>query len=163
MTLMLCLVPAAWSDSLPEYRLKAAVLYNFATFTEWPAAVGETLDLCVYGKDPFGAYLDELQGSSVDGRGLTVRRERNLDRLAVCQIVFIAGSSSDELSRVLNKLNGKPVLTVADTPGAARQGVALNMIIRHKRLTFEANLVAARSNGLNLSARLLNLATEVIQ
>ena len=55
---LLTYAPAAKSDDLPEYRLKAAFLYNFAAFTEWPADVGSTLNLCVYGQDPFGEDLD---------------------------------------------------------------------------------------------------------
>ena len=55
---LLTYAPAAKSDDLPEYRLKAAFLYNFAVFTEWPADVGSTLNLCVYGQDPFGEDLD---------------------------------------------------------------------------------------------------------
>jgi len=161
--LIACCAMPVWSDSVPEYQLKAGFLYNFSTFTEWPAEVGETLNLCVYGQDPFGNYLDELQGKTVGDRALAARRVSNLDRLEGCQIVFIARSASDKLPQVLNKLEGRPVLTVADSPGAIRQGVALNMVIQQNRVTFEANLAAVRGNGLNLSSRLLRLATEVIQ
>ena len=132
-----CACAARAADDLPEYRLKAAFLYNFALFTEWPAEVGATLHLCVFGPDPFGAELDGLQAKVVGERSLAVQRKVGID--------------------------GLPVLTVADSAGAARQGVALNMSLVQHRISFEANLRAARAAKINLSSKLLRLATEVIQ
>lgn len=153
----------AAADNQAEYRIKAAFLYNFATFTEWPSTVGNTLNLCVYGPDPFGAELDRFQGKSVRGRSLLVTRVNSVDKLGNCQIVFITRPMIDNLLRVLDNVSGKPVLTVADSPGAMRQGAALNIGTRESKVTFEANLVAARGNGLNLSSKLLNVASEVKQ
>jgi uncharacterized protein DUF4154 len=155
--------PAALSDDLPEYRLKAAFLYNFALFTEWPAEIGATLNLCVYGKDPFGEELNALQGKAVGDRHLAVRRVTGIEALSACEIVFIAGASGEGISRVLSSLRGATVLSIADVPGAAKQGVALNMSVVHNKITFEANLAAARTANLKLSSKLLSLATEVIQ
>jgi hypothetical protein len=155
--------PAALSDDLPEYRLKAAFLYNFALFTEWPAEVGSTLNLCVYGKDPFGDELDGLQGKAVGDRRLAARRVTSIEALSACQVVFIAGPSGDGISRVLSALRGATVLIIADVPGAAKQGVALNMSVVNSKITFEANLTAARAANVKLSSKLLSLATEVLQ
>jgi len=155
--------PASLSDDLPEYRLKAAFLYNFALFTEWPAEVGSTLNLCVYGRDPFGEELDALQGKAVGDRHMVVRRITNLEGLTACQVVFIVGPSGDGIARVLSSLRGATVLTIADAPGASKQGVALNMNVVNKKITFEANLTAARSANVKLSSKLLSLATEVLQ
>jgi hypothetical protein len=155
--------PPALSDELPEYRLKAAFIYNFALFTEWPASVGPALNLCVFGKDPFGEEIDPLQGKKVGERSIAVHRRANTESLKGCQIVFIANSAIGSLPRVLDSVRGTPALTVADSPGAAAQGVALNMGVAQSRITFEANLQAARAAGLNLSSKLLRLATEVRQ
>jgi YfiR/HmsC-like len=154
---------AAAADDLPEYRLKAAFLYNFALFTEWPADVGPKLNLCVYGRDPFGEEIDTLQGKPVGARRITVHRVATVDRLTDCQVVFIASPSSDSISQVLSTLRGATVLTIADTPGAAKQGVALNMSVVKNKITFEANLTAARAANLKLSSKLLSLATEVLE
>jgi hypothetical protein len=159
--LTLCWMLPAWSDTMPEYRLKAAFLYNFATFTEWPTEIGERLNLCIYGADPFGDYLHELQDKKVGNRRISIRREINLDRLVECQVVFIARSANNNLLHIVGRLRGKPVLTVADAPDAALQGVALNMGTEQNKITFEANLSAARGNGLTLSSKLLRLATKV--
>ena len=159
----LCVVSPAHSEELPEYRLKAAFLYNFAVFTEWPADVGGTLNLCVYGGDPFGAEVDPLNGKKVGERSLAVQRKSTLESLKGCQIVFVAAPAIGQLPRVLELLRGQSVLTVADSSGALQQGVALNMGVAQGRVTFEANLAAARAMRLNLSSKLLRLATEVVQ
>ena len=153
----------ALADELPEYRLKAAFLYNFALFTEWPSEVGNTLTLCIVGRDPFGLDIDELQGKPVGQRSISLQRKGVGDSLKSCQLVFVATSAIGNLARVLDELRERPVLTVADSPGAARQGVALNMAVVQNRVTFEANLQAARAARLNLSSKLLRLATEVRQ
>ena len=163
-------VAALWSsatgaraDELPEYRLKAAFLYNFALFTEWPAEVGTTLNLCIHGTDPFGKEIDALQDKAVGPRSMVVQRRRANESLQGCQVVFIAASAIGSLPRVLDELRDSPVLTVADSPGAARQGVALNMALAQNKISFQANLLAARAAKLNLSSKLLRLASEVQQ
>ena len=161
----LCLGAPAWGQGqdLPEYRLKAAFLYNFAAFTEWPADVGSTLNLCIVGADPFGAEIDPLNGKKVGERSLAVLRKTMLESLKGCHLVFITAATIGQLPRVLEALRSQPVLTVADAPGAVHQGVMLNMAVAQGRITFEANLVAARGARLNLSSKLLRLATEVVQ
>lgn len=154
--------PAA-ADKLPEYRLKAVFIYNFATFTEWPTEVGGELRLCVYGDDPFGEDLDTLQGKKVGNRSVAVARVNSVDRLDGCSIVFITRAQIGNLPRVLDRVEGKPVLTIADSPGALAQGVVFNMHTAQEKVSFEANLLAAGRHRLKLSAKLLRLATEVIQ
>jgi hypothetical protein len=154
---------AAHGEDLPEYRLKAAFLYNFAAYTEWPAEVGGTLNVCIYGADPFGTEADALNGKKAGLRILAVHRKTQAEALKGCQMIFIANAGSETVRRVLDALRGLPVLTVADTPQALQHGVALNMNLTQERVTFEASLRAAREARLELSSRLLRLATEVRQ
>ena len=140
---------AAQAAAPPEYRLKAAFLYNFAQFTEWPAATPTSLQMCIVGADPFGPEADGLQGKPVGSRTLVVQRRAALDAVAGCQVVFVPAASIGLLPRVAAALAG--------------QGAMLNMNVVDQRVTFEANLVAARAAGLGLSSRLLRLATEVVQ
>lgn len=146
-----------------EKALKVAFLYNFALFTEWPPAVGSTLNLCILGTEPFGKELEELQGKAVGARSLALQRKASGAPLKGCHVLFVSAQAIGDLARVLEEVRASPVLTVADSPGAARQGVALNMVVVQNRITFEANLLAARSAGLGLSSKLLRVATEVIQ
>ncbi len=153
---------AAAAQDLPEYRLKAAFVYNFLAYTEWPAEVGTPLTLCVVGHDPFGKDIDALQGRAVGTRSVAVQRRTASESLKGCQAAFLC-VGSQELTRVLEGLRGKPVLTMADMPGAMARGVALNMNMARDKVSFEANLGAARAAGLQLSSKLLRLATEVQQ
>lgn len=153
----------SWSDSQLEYRVKAGFIYNFATFTEWPEFVGPVLNLCIYGDDPFGSSLDDLEGKNVGMRSLNIRRVDLAQDLEGCHIVFFARATAEMLPGLLPSLRGKPVLTVADSPGAVHHGVALNMFVKQNRIVFAANQAAARDNGLVLSAKLLRLATEVVR
>ena len=110
---LLPLAPAARADDLPEYRLKAAFLYNFTLFTEWPPEVGTPLNVCIYGPDPFGKDIDELQGKAVGARSIAVQRKAVGESLGGCQVVYVAPQALGGLIRVLNSVNGRPVLTVA--------------------------------------------------
>ena len=157
-----CAAPAR-SNELPEYRLKAAFLYDFAAFTEWPADVGGTLNVCVYGHDPFGAELDKLNGKAIGLRTVAVHRTSDIESLKTCQVAFIPRTAIGSLPHLLAALGTLPVLVVADSPGAARQGAALSMDVADHRVSFAANLAAARAARLNLSSKLLRLATEVIR
>jgi hypothetical protein len=161
----LLFMPAAHAraEELPEYRLKALFLYNFALFTEWPGELGSTLNLCIYGPDPFGAEIDTLSGKVVGSRVIAVQRKAPDESLMNCQIVFIAAPAIGSLGQVLAQVRGIPVLTVADSSGALRLGVALNLSVAVNKVTFEANLLAAREARLSLSSKLLRLATQVIQ
>ena len=155
--------PAVRAADTPEYRLKAAFLYNFALFAEWPPTVGATLNLCIVGTDPFGAEIDPLQKRLVGERHIAVLRRSEVEALRDCQLVFITRSVRAAQPRILESLRGATVLTVAESPGAASQGAALNMSIVKNRISFEANLIAARGANINLSSKLLRLATEVQQ
>ncbi len=151
------------AEALPEYRLKAAFIYNFAVFTEWPASVGNKLNLCVHGPDPFAGELSNLDGKAVGARSIAVQRTQASETLADCHIVFVAAQTLDAAPALLQQLQGRPVLTISDSAGALRRGIALNLNLAQSRVTFEANLAAARASGLKLSSKLLNLATEVLE
>jgi len=150
------------AEDLPEYQLKAEYIYRFAQYTEWPAEVGGTLNLCVFGRDPFGTALDALQGKTVNSRDIAVTRNVSLEALANCQIIFISSAAAADIPHVLEHVKGWPVLLVADSAGAARRGVTLNMAVLDGHVTFEGNMQSARDAGINLSSRLLRLATQVL-
>lgn len=153
----------ALAQATPEYRAKAGFLYNFIAFTEWPSTVGSPLTLCVYGADPFGEELAALQGKTVGGRSLATRQANNLIQLKGCQVVFIASPAINDLPRILDALQGGPVLTISDTPGALDAGVGINMMLRQGKIAFEVNQEATRTAQLNLSSKLLRLASRVRQ
>jgi len=166
--LLFCVIlsysPHARADELDEYTLKAAFLYNFAAYTTWPDSNANTFTLCICGSDPFGKNLDSLmQKKRINDRAITIHRTNNIDHLDSCQLAFISRSLIDNLRTVINTLQDKPILIVADSPGAIQQGVTLNMEVRNEKVTFEANLIVAKKAGLNLSSQLLRFATVVHQ
>ena len=146
-----------------EYRLKAAFLYNFFIYTEWPNLPDQTLNLCIYGEDPFGENLQYVKSRKAHEREIVVRHTKNVDDLSGCQVVFISKSHIANLGSIMKRLGGLPILTIADVPDVGQQGVILNMAIKEGKITFEANLAATKRNGLKLSSQLLRFATKVYQ
>ena len=157
------LLRAAQSTAFEEYQLKAGYLYNFISFTEWPESIGPAINLCVYGPDPFGAELDALANKTVAGHTLHISRSNNVDALTACQVVFVAREAVSNLARLMDVMEGKTVLLVADSEGAGQAGIALNMVVEAKKIGFEVNLQAAERHGLHVSYRLLRLAREVFK
>lgn len=149
-----------------EYQVKAAFLFNFAKFVEWPADAFETpqapVAICVLGQDPFGESLDHLvRGETVNGRRLVVRRPRQFLEVRDCQIVFLAGSESGYQNQILSALEGASVLTVGEDEGFLTDGGVIRFLLEQNRVRFDINLIAAETNRLKLSSKLLRLARSV--
>jgi len=151
------------SEALPEFRLKAAFLYNFVAFTEWPNDSEVTMSLCVYGESPLGEEIEALSGRSVNGRHITIQRENQIENLKDCRVIFITRSAIHNLSHILDSIKDQPALTVSDSKGATAQGIMINMSIEKGKIVFEVNLAEARRVGLNISSQILRLAKEVYQ
>jgi len=151
------------AQTVGEYDLKAAFLYKFAGFVEWPATSGN-VPLCigVAGKDPFGSALDEVvKGKSINGRAFRIERLKLGQESAGCQIVFISSSEKARLRSILERLRGSAVLTVGDTPGFCDMGGIINMELAGDHVRLQVNLEAAERAHLQLSSRLLSLSTIV--
>jgi hypothetical protein len=146
-----------------EYQLKAAFLYNFAQFTDWPpSAFAETnapLVIGVLGADPFGSVLDEtVKGETANGRKLVVERYRRAGDLKPCHILFISQSESRNVESILKKVIGKPTLTVSDADGPEFRDVMVRFNIEKNKVRFRINQDAVKASGLTLSSQLLRVA-----
>lgn len=149
-----------------EYEVKAAFLYNFAKFTEWPAQTEEAdgkLNLCVAGDAPIGAVLDTLQGKDVQGNALNIRRIQAATELDDCQILFVtAPRTDDQLDTLMETAVGtQGLLSVSDIDGFTKRGGIIELKIIDNKVRFAINLRAARAAELQLSSKLLGLATAV--
>jgi len=149
-----------------EYQVKAAFLFNFAKFVEWPADAfkgpEDPIRICVAGEDPFGASLDDaVHGETVSGRRLTVQRTRSLSKLRECHLVFVPRSEGRRQSDILSSLQGSGVLTIGEDDGFLTGGGIIRFVLDHHRVRFEINLGAAQDNRLKLSSKLLSLARTV--
>ncbi|MBT2189072.1 YfiR family protein [Sphingobium nicotianae] len=150
--------PAFSAAPAGEYQVKAAFLYNFARFVDWPAQSHRpgVLALCIVGTDPFGGDIDVVAGKPVGSDKLSVRRV-DADDVADCQIIYIAGSDTATLGKVLTGIRGRPILTVGDSRGFAESGAVFNFYPENNKIRFEVNIDAARRTGLSISSQLLRL------
>ncbi len=160
-------VYAAQVAPASEYELKAAFLFNFIKFTEWPgeesARSDEPFVIGVLGKDPFGAALDKVtEGETVHNRKIVVRRFARMDdSAAASQLLFISASEERNLAAVVKLLEGQAVLTISEIASFAERGGVIELKKDGNRIVFEINLAAARRAGLSLNAQLLKLAKAV--
>lgn len=150
-----------------EHLIKAAILYNFAKFTRWPAMAFESVDaplyLCVLGVDPFGDALATVDGKRVGARNLRTRLITDTAQIAACHLLFVSASETERLADILAATDGAAILTVADLPGFSRAGGIITLNVVEDRTRFAVNRLAADRAGLTLSAKLLRLADSVIQ
>lgn len=146
-----------------EYEVKAAFVYNFTRFVQWPQArASGPLDICVMGEDPFGSALDEaVENKHVGGRPIAVTRLSETDTASACEVLFISSSEHDRVERIVETLADSPVLTVGDVEDFAERGGMINLTERGSHVRFEINVDALERAGLRASSRLLRLATIV--
>lgn len=145
-----------------EYEIKAAFLYHFARFVEWPEeAAQERVALCVLGQDPFGEALDGLDGKTTKNKTLTVRRIEHDREAQSCHVLFISSSERERLPQLLDMLHANHVLTVGETKTFARDGGVIRLFEVGNKIRFEVNLEAARRAELDISSRMLKLASVI--
>lgn len=153
---------ATSQDLEREYLIKAAFLYNFAKFTQWPEeAFGgpqTPLRICVLGADPFGTALDSIVGKSVQNREVVTARLATGSDAGGCHLLFVAESEQDRLGDILEGLVVQPILTISDMTDFAKSGGMINLKVAGNRIKFAINLGVARDAALNFSSQLLNLA-----
>ena len=152
--------------ALTEYQVKAAYLFNFLKFVEFP---NETFTdplapivIGVVGDDPFGGALPQVvTGKTVQGRDLVVRSYRAGEEMRGAQILFISASEKKRLPMILSSLHGSSVLTVADMEGFLDAGGMIQFLNENDRVRFEINVDATSRAKLKLSSKLLSLAKVV--
>jgi hypothetical protein len=151
------------SQEVSEYQIKAAFLYNFAKFVEWPAASfkdsNSPIAICVVGQNPFGAILEEtVNGKKLEGRHFVVRNI-TADQLAGgCHILFVSSSERKHSRAILESIKTPGVLTVGEVDGFAMDGGVINFKLDGGKLRFEINPEAAAKEGLQIRSNLLSLA-----
>ena len=161
--MMITLLNAHAQDSKPsEYEIKAAFLYNFAKFVDWPVESfrddSSNLTLGILGVDPFGPALDTIKDKTVRGRKITIKRSKNMEDLKGCHILFVSASEKGNLKQILNGLRDSNVLTVSEIERFANLGGIVNFIRVDNKIQFEINPEAAQRNKLKISSQLLRLA-----
>src|SRR5690606_17137040 len=150
---------------LPEkqYQVKAAFLYNFTQFVEWPdSAFSEAnapLIIGVVGEDHFGSYLEEVvAGEQMNGHPLIVKRFNDDEEITTCHILFVSVKSKNNSEKIIERTKGKSILTVSDIPTFLQNGGMIRFISVNNKIQFQINPGASISADLKISSKLLRLA-----
>lgn len=168
-TLTVCLLAACGGctttrgQSANEYQVKAAFLYNFAKFVEWPAqsfkGSDDPIAICTLGQNPFGSMLeDAVKGKTLEGRAFVVRTIPDVRQASGCRILFISSSEQKHLQLILESVKAPGILTVGETEGFAKNGGIINFKLEGGMVRFEINVGAAAKEGLQIRSNLLSLA-----
>lgn len=156
--------PSRADQPAEEYAVKAAYLYNFAKFVEWPADVfaskNSPITLCIVGSHPFGQALDTIIDKTIRDRRLKVRNLSHNRAVAHhnCHILYINDSEKEHVEELLAATAYSPVLTISDIRGFADAGGMIGLVKIGQRIRFEINVLAVRQANLDISSQLLKLA-----
>jgi hypothetical protein len=148
-----------------EYSLKAALVYKFPPFVEWPAAAldgRDAVQLCVAPPNPFGATLEQLVAEeTLHGRRVVVRPAPSPAAIADCHVLFVSRAAEAAATPLLERAARAPVLTVGETPAFLARGGVIALDVVNQKVQFDVNMESAGRAGLKLSSQLLRLARAV--
>ncbi|MFH2065235.1 MAG: YfiR family protein [Pseudomonadota bacterium] len=139
--LLVCLLlfpheTAGAQDNL-EYRIKAAFLYNFAKFVEWPNPddKGSSMPFVigVLGDDPFGPELDAIEQKTINGRQISIKRFGTIDDVSVCHLLFFSFEEPEKVKKALRKISNQNILTVGEAVGFAQTGGMIGFVEKEKK------------------------------
>lgn len=155
---------ALQAQTMPSYQVKAAFLYNFSRFVEWPASAfnwkGAPFVIGILGQDPFGPYLEEIvEDEKAGDRRIIIKRFNSVAEVSECHILFVNTGAAAENIRALRN---KSILTVSDEANFARDGGMIRFFTDNNKIRLQINVAAARSASLNISAKLLRVA-EIVE
>ncbi|MBE0537522.1 MAG: YfiR family protein [Phycisphaerae bacterium] len=163
--------PPGKGDIAEVYRNKAAALCNFIYFVEWPqaravAAPGKgSYVVAIIGEDPECDRLERDRGSLAEHMSVRIKRfgryKEGLD-IEACHTLFVCRSEGEHVESILERLKGKPVLTVADWPGFLRAGGMIELVKMEDTIQWKINQAPVKASGLHLSMQLMRNATAVV-
>jgi hypothetical protein len=161
--ILLVTAAARGDDGSREYQLKAAFIYNFGQFIEWPDKAFASSDaafvVAVIGQNPFGDTLQNaLKGKKVGDHPIVVRQIESADEAKDCQLLFVPATEDDRLEAIFKTVADRPILTVGESADFPAAGGTIRFFIENNRIRFEVNLEAADKAGLKISSKLLSLA-----
>ncbi len=160
----------AYSRNDQIYKIKAAFIYRFLLFTEWPetayAGADRKIIIGIMGQNPFEDFFKQVEGTPVDGRTLEIRHfpaDAPLEKIQHCQLLFVCASLKDQYKEVIGLLKDLPVLTVGDIDGFAEAGGLIGFYVEASGVKFAINRTAAKRAGLMLRSQLLRVAPRIVE
>ncbi|MHC4186823.1 MAG: YfiR family protein [Planctomycetota bacterium] len=177
-----------WADnytSVQGSQVKAAFIYNFIKFIDWPQEktedVNKPLTVGILGSSPFGNSFDKIKDTQIRGRKVVIKYfesienikggeqkqneeiQRNLKEYGQCDVLFVCGTENKFFSRILQPLEIYHVLTIGDTQGFLEAGGIINFVMEEKKVRFEINMASAKRSKLEVRSKLLRLAKRVVE
>jgi len=159
-------LPATAVIKVSEYEAKAAYLYNFISFFEWPVSNGDRFVIGIVGEDQFGSSFQDVEDRPVKSTGaqLVIRRlgryRPSLD-LRACNLLFLEASEEKHAKAVLQSLAGLPILTVSECDGFLEKGGMLNLVMVQGKLRWELNRAALDQARIKYHSMILQSAVRV--
>jgi hypothetical protein len=157
------LATAGRGQQVNEYQMKAAYIYNFAKFVEWPEHTFKSdtdpMAICVLGEHTLFRTLEEaLNGETIEDRKLIVHEVSDVQQALACHILFIGSSDLKYLRSVLRDLKTTGILTVGEAENFTAEGGVANFTLEGNKVRIEININAAGRQKLRISPKLLSLA-----
>lgn len=144
-----------------DIRLKVALSYNFAKFTQWPDSLATNeLTFCYFDKS-FTEAFSQLKGKRVAKKQIKTHQLDNSDELNTCQVLYLSTNDQPVLVNTLLAVKNLPVLTVSDQPGFIASGGMIEFTAVNNKMRFKINNVGIKQGGLSLSSKVLKMAVEV--
>jgi len=167
----------AESEHSQEYKIKAAFLYNFINFVDWPKEkVVDNNDLItvgIIGTDPFGKAFEPLNNKQAKGKKVLIKRfkgfeesiksSNQIEAIRKCHLLFVCRSEKQQLKKIINIVKDHSVLTVGDMNDFLESDGIINFVIEDQKVSFEINNNTAKQAKLNIRSKLLRLAKKVIE
>ena len=144
-----------------EDTIRAAYLYNFAKYIQWPDEQRSALRLCIVGDDDHDSAFESLNGKPVRDMKVSVRRAVNVPEIPQCDLLFVPAKYTDLLERVRRAIDGYPILVVTESSDSLPKGAMIAMIRSENHIVFEVDVIAVRQAGLQASGKMLQLARKV--
>jgi hypothetical protein len=162
--LLLC-ASTGGAQNVTESSLKAAFIYSFARFTEWPQDVLPTtgpFTACVLGDNPIRDALERtVKDRQLSGRGVSVLLVKFDGNLRSCHLLYVSGVTPTQIAGIVAAVKGAPVLTISDVDSFAQQGGIAQMFVENGKMRFDLNLEVAKLSRLQLSSKLIVLAARI--
>lgn len=166
----------AHAESEQEYKVKAAFIYNFVKFIEWPTekiSDEKIINIGIIGINPFGKAIESLEDKQIGNKKIELTlfdslekselTDKNIEDIRKCHVLFICNSEKKKFKEIINLIKGYSVLSVGDTKGFLELGGIINFIIENQKVGFEINNYRAKDSKLNIRSQLLRLAKKVIE
>ncbi len=152
------------SQQYTEYELKAAYLFNFGKFVEWPNEAfkkpSNPFIIGIYGNEPFSEVLQQIiQNKTIQNRPVIIINVSNFEEAATCNILYVSKINKLQLNELLQAINNKPILTVGDNiEDFCQTGGIINFTSQYSQKRFEINNKASARALLVISSKLLALS-----